>query len=304
MCFIHTFIPVDTRWVARCSVDVVRHQTACAVWSVFNGWILFRPPRRAVEFSGLWAGRIGPRYPSPDHRLANGSICNGKAKALNRAWNNGQSIGAISHRRSHYWCIHSGQWLKDVDVPARDRDDRRRGGSAPHDNATCTSNFATFRSTIEADHNAVYSAREQFVPTLLEACTSVYTRSPSNRLQIQSDIKYRSRVSALTEIKRTPLRATAGDARVTHRLFQHHRFVARAEFRWRCAPPDSATRVTCCRATPGRHQHECFLHWSRESTSISMAISGRSFDCDKCLGDFAATMIVFTSRIRQTTCGG
>ncbi|MEK7292400.1 MAG: alpha/beta hydrolase [Actinomycetota bacterium] len=80
----------------------------------------------------------------------------------------GRTIGAFN----------SGKWLKDVDVPASVIVTTEDTVVPP---ARQRHLYQQLRDVqvyeIEADHNAVYSAREQFVPTLLEACTSVYTRS-------------------------------------------------------------------------------------------------------------------------------
>lgn len=80
----------------------------------------------------------------------------------------GRTIGAFN----------SGKWLKDVDVPASVIVTTEDSVVPP---ARQRHLYQQLRDVqvyeIEADHNAVYSAREQFVPTLLEACTSVYTRS-------------------------------------------------------------------------------------------------------------------------------
>ncbi len=96
---------------------------------------------------------------------------------------------AIEQMASHDWrhifaaggaigAFNSGDWLNGVDVPAAvivTTDDTVVPPERQRHLYQQLRNVEVYE--IDADHNAVYSAREQFVPILLEACTNVYTRS-------------------------------------------------------------------------------------------------------------------------------
>lgn len=96
---------------------------------------------------------------------------------------------AIAQMASHDWrhiltagrtigAFNSGQWLNDVDVPASVIVTTQDTVVPPERQRRLYQQLRNVQVyEIDADHNAVYSAREQFAPTLLEACTSVYTRS-------------------------------------------------------------------------------------------------------------------------------
>lgn len=80
----------------------------------------------------------------------------------------GRTIGAFNSR----------QWLGDIDVPASVVVTTQDTVVPPERQRRLYQQLRNVQVyEIDADHNAVYSAREQFAPTLLEACTSVYTRS-------------------------------------------------------------------------------------------------------------------------------
>jgi 3-oxoadipate enol-lactonase len=96
---------------------------------------------------------------------------------------------AVEQMASHDWrhilaaggaigAFNSRQWLSSVDVPVSvivTTDDTVVPPERQRHLHQQLRNVQVYE--IAADHNAVFSAREEFVPILLEACTSVYTRS-------------------------------------------------------------------------------------------------------------------------------